>query len=115
MTKTLEVSDETYNKIKDQLGTDDEVVEFNSLSDLLGEIVFIRTVTHYYTGRYVAKDGHFLVLEDAAWIGDTGRFGDFMKGQPSESLEVEPMGKTLVNEETIVDISPYKELFTVQK
>lgn len=40
----------------------------------IGEKVFIRTATHYLTGRITAITGKFLTLKDAAWIADTGRF-----------------------------------------
>jgi len=50
--------------------------------------VFVRTVTHYYTGMCVAVDEHEIVLRDAAWIASTKRFADTMKD--GEFSEVEP-------------------------
>lgn len=41
--------------------------------------VFIRTVTHYYTGRVVHEDEHEIILEEASWIADTGRFHEAMR------------------------------------
>lgn len=113
MPKTHQLTDEEYEKVKHLL--DREEKKYEALEDFLGGIVFVRTVTHYYTGRVKKIAGNFLVLEDAAWIADTGRFGNFMANTPQESLEVEPMGDTMVNIETIVDISPYKTLLTIQK
>jgi hypothetical protein len=55
----------------------------------VGDAVFIRTVTNYYTGKIVEvlPFGGYL-LTDAAWIADTGRFAAlFQTGRPSE---VEP-------------------------
>jgi hypothetical protein len=46
---------------------------------IVGEKVFIRTVTHYYTGKIKAIVGQWLILDEAAWIADTGRFHDFLK------------------------------------
>lgn len=45
----------------------------------VGRNYFIRTVTHYYTGKLTAIVGQWLVLDDASWIADTGRFHDFLK------------------------------------
>lgn len=42
----------------------------------IGEAYFIRTVTHYFTGRLVAVTNQELVLEEAAWVADTGRFSN---------------------------------------
>lgn len=51
----------------------------------VGQSYFIRSVTHYYTGRLKEVCGQYLILEDAAWIADTGRFHEFLKdGKCSE-------------------------------
>jgi hypothetical protein len=39
-----------------------------------GSNYFIRTVTHHYTGTLIAVYDKELVLKDAAWIADDGRF-----------------------------------------
>ena len=45
----------------------------------IGKCYLIRTVTMIDTGRLVAVTDKELVLEDAAWIPDTGRFSDAVK------------------------------------
>src|SRR5262245_35454351 len=40
--------------------------------------VFIRTVTCYYTGEVLEQTEHEIVLVNAAWIADTGRFAQAM-------------------------------------
>lgn len=40
----------------------------------VGENYLIRTVTFTLTGKIKSKIGAFLVLQDADWITDTGRF-----------------------------------------
>jgi hypothetical protein len=73
------------------------------MEDMIGKSVFIRTVTMYHTGRIVAIDGGFLVLEDAAWVADTGRFSDALK--TGELSEVEPVeGLVRVSLGAVVDI-----------
>lgn len=54
----------------------------------IGENYLIRTVTHIDIGRLTAVTDKELVLVDAAWIADTGRYEQCVKeGQLSE---VEP-------------------------
>lgn len=69
----------------------------------VGEKVFIRTVTYHLTGKIKAHVGKFLVLEDAAWIADSGRF---MAAINDGTLnEVEPVKCDVrVNIDTIVDV-----------
>ncbi len=54
----------------------------------VGRSYLIRTVTLYYTGRLQEVTDSDLVLVDAAWIADTGRFHDALK--TGELNEVEP-------------------------
>jgi hypothetical protein len=69
----------------------------------IGRCYFIRTVTHYLTGRLVSITPTEIVLEDAAWIADTGRFADFLK--TGNANEVEPVaGPVLVSRGAIVDV-----------
>jgi len=57
----------------------------------VGQNYFIRTVTHHYTGKLVRVTNKELVLEQAAWIADDGRFADALsKGTLNE---VEPFPK----------------------
>ncbi len=58
-----------------------------------GEKVFIRTVTHHYTGQVVAVTADEIVLTDAAWIADDGRFADALAS--GELSEVEPFPEGL--------------------
>ena len=50
MARTIEISDETFEKLKTQLGEDcyREIVD---LKDMIGEKFFFRTVTYHMTGR----------------------------------------------------------------
>ena len=68
----------------------------------IGEKYLIRTVTNYLTGRLVWVGEQELVMEDAAWIADTGRFSDAInKGTLGE---VEPIGTpVIVGRGSIVD------------
>ena len=68
----------------------------------IGECYYIRTVTHHQTGRIKEIIGKFLVLEDGAWIADSGRWKDAI--ELGKLSEVEPVDcKIFVNTDTIID------------
>lgn len=81
----------------------------------VGKAVMVRLVTHYYTGRVVKLTASEIVLADAAWIADTGRWADALsKGTLSE---VEPFpGLVTLNRGALVDATEWKHpLPRVQK
>ena len=53
-----------------------------------GECVFIRTVTHHYTGKVEAVSATEIKLSSAAWIASDGRFADALAS--GDFAEVEP-------------------------
>lgn len=81
----------------------------------VGDNVFIRTVTLYYTGKIIAISNGFLTLKDAAWVCDTGRFADFLKNGVAN--EVEPFVEDVsIPLGSIIDISKWThKLFREQK
>lgn len=72
----------------------------------VGANVFVRTVTHYYTGRVELLTRDEIVLSSAAWIADTGRFATALA---SGALgEVEPFpGAVSVARGSVVDVSAW--------
>lgn len=54
----------------------------------VGEKYFIRTVTLYYVGKLKDMSSNELMLEEASWIPDTGRFYDCLRD--GKFNEVEP-------------------------
>lgn len=60
-----------------------------------GQAYLIRTVTMIDTGMLVSIDEHEIILSDAAWIADTGRFNECLKSSGSFS-EVEPFPDGLI-------------------
>ena len=110
---TLEISDETFEKIKDQL-TAEESIDLNSLDDLVGQKWFFRTVTYHLVGKVEKRLGNFLVLKTASWVADSGRFMAAIKD--GELDEVEPVGDAMVNLNSVTDMFPWKHaLPTKQK
>ena len=105
MIRTIEVSEETYSRIKEQLG-EDELREINTLKDMVGQKYFFRTVTYHLTGRVKKVIGNILELEDAAWIADSGRFNEAIKH--GKLSEVEPVGQAYINIQSVTDFFPWK-------
>ena len=103
--RTLEISEETYEKIKSQLATD-ELEEVNSYEDMIGKNWFIQTATFHYTGTVVGVKGKLLKLENCAWQAYQPRLKNFL--DDGELDEVEPIGDYFINVDWIVGIAPYK-------
>ena len=70
----------------------------------IGKPYFIRTVTHHLTGRLVAVYKTELVLEDAAWIADDGRFNEVLKTCDFSEIEPFPDGKVIVGRGALIDM-----------
>ena len=109
---TIEISEETLEKIKDQLG-DETFKEIESLKDMVGEKFFFRTITYHMTGRVKRIIGSLLELENAAWIADSGRFMNAIK--EGKLNEVEPVGRAYINMSAVVDCFPWKHKLPEQQ
>ena len=105
MTKTIEISDETFEKLKDQLDVDGMMKEINNYEDLIGGKYFFRTVTYHLIGEVNKIVGRFASLKNASWIADSGRFNEAIKN--GTLSEVEPVGKAFINLDTVVDFFPW--------
>lgn len=69
----------------------------------IGMVYLIRTVTMINTGKLVAVGDQELVLEDAAWIADTGRFSDALKKNEFNEVEPFPNGRVIIGRGSIID------------
>lgn len=69
----------------------------------IGKTYLIRTVTMIDTGVVLAVTDHEIVLEDAAWIADTGRFSDAIAKAEFSEVEPFPSGKVIVGRGSIID------------
>lgn len=115
MSKTIEVSDETWDKIKGQVELEGGK-EIASYQDLVGEKVFFRTVTYHAIGEVKKTVGRFVHLKTASWVADTGRFMNFLKDGVQSNSEIEPVGEMFLNMDTVVDFFIWKhKLPTDQK
>ena len=74
---------------------------------VVGMAYYFRTVTYHLTGRVKAIVGSFLVIKDAAWIADSGRFTQAIND--GKLNEVEPMDvDVIVNINSITDAPIWK-------
>ena len=78
MTKVIEISDETFEKLKDQLLADGGK-DITTYEDLVGQKIFFRTVTYHAIGEVKKTVGRFVHLKSASWVADTGRFMNWIK------------------------------------
>lgn len=68
----------------------------------VGKNYFIRTVTHHLTGKLVKVTSKELVLDDAAWIADDGRFHEALRDGKLNEIEPFP-GSVIVGRGALID------------
>ncbi len=71
----------------------------------IGESVFIRTVTFHYTGRVRSVTATDIVLDDAAWIADSGRYEAALRTGKLSEVEPVPAGWIIISRGVVVDIA----------
>ena len=81
----------------------------------IGQPYLIRTVTMIDTGRVVEVTDHEIVLEDAAWVADTGRFADALKSENFSEVEPFPDGRVIINRASVIDAVRINKLQRSQK
>lgn len=74
----------------------------------IGKNYFIRTVTHHHTGKLVKVTSQELVLVDAAWIADDGRFMNALRKGTLSEVEPFPEGKeVIVGRNAVIDATEW--------
>lgn len=80
----------------------------------VGQNYFIRTVTHYYTGKLERVTAKELVLSSASWIADMGRFHDALK--TGKLNEVEPFeDEVVIGRGSLIDVTRWKHALPVEQ
>jgi hypothetical protein len=102
MKKLVELTEEQMAMLKEK---GQEVIEMNDLDSFIGHAWYFRTVTYHLVGRVTKRIGSFLLLEEASWVADSGRFMNAIKDGTLN--EVEPVGPALVNLDTVSDAFPW--------
>jgi hypothetical protein len=104
----------TIKDLKEVLSS--EGSKTHSLYKYKDENVFIRTVTHHYTGKVIDVTERDLTLTKACWICDDGRFYDFLRNPKEKVEESEPyVNDVTIMIDVIIDITKIKELVEGQK
>lgn len=62
----------------------------------VGKAYFIRTVTHHYCGKLIRVTPQELVLLDAAWVADDGRFHEAIATGKVGEVEPYPDGAEVI-------------------
>ena len=81
----------------------------------VGKNYFIRTVTHYLTGRIVEVGTMEIVIEEAAWIADTGRYADAIREANFIEVEPYPEGLVIIGRGAVIDAVQITKLPKDQK
>ena len=70
---------------------------------IIGKPYLIRTVTMIDTGILVSMNQHEIILKDAAWVADTGRFNEALKSGRFGEVEPFPDGLVAIGRGSIID------------
>ena len=89
---TLEVSEETLAKIKDQLGED--LKEINSMEDLIGETYCFQCARYIYHGTVKFVNESYITLKDAGVVFETGEYSS----KYAEDLQKLPNGVKIMRQ-----------------
>jgi dTDP-D-glucose 4,6-dehydratase len=82
----------------------------------VGEKRMFRTVTHIITGEIVSIHSDGVIVRDAAWIADTGRYADAVAKSTFSEVEPYPDGaEVVVNLSAMIDSCIISDLPRVQK
>ena len=72
----------------------------------VGASVFVRTVTFHYTGKVVQLTDQEIVLDDAAWIADSGRWSAALATGSLNEVEPYP-GIVSIARTAVVDVTSW--------
>lgn len=82
----------------------------------IGKNYVIRTVTMIQVGKLIEVTENELVLQNAAWVADTGRWQQFLEDGTTKEVEPFPDGNIIVGRQALIDAVVWKhELLRKQK
>jgi hypothetical protein len=73
----------------------------------IGKSYFFRTVTHHDVGRVVAVYPTEIVIEEASWIADDGRFHEALRDGKLNEVEPFPSGRVIIGRGSICDVAEW--------
>jgi len=104
MKKVIKISDATYNKIKDRLDVDDDIL-IPTLDENVGENVFVMSEHGPCVGKLESAEGGFIKLSSASLVATRGRLSNAIAGGKLE--EVTFIGSLKKNIDKVYDIIPW--------
>lgn len=106
--KTIKIDGEEYIKKSDAVNI--PIGDDSNPFLVVGLVYFIRTVTHYFTGRLEWVGDKEIAISEACWIADTGRFNEFLKDKNKvNESEPFPEGSTvIIGRSALIDLVEYK-------
>ena len=69
-----------------------------------GKNIFVRTLSYHQIGKYMGVKDGFLMLKDASWVANSGRFNEALISGNLEEVEPFREGIILVGIMSIVDV-----------
>ena len=100
----IDVSDETLEKIKDQLGDDFEPIEVNGMDDLVGKKWAFQCARYIYFGKVKSVNSTFIELDEAQVVFDTGEYSNTA---PNDAQDL-PKKKAMIMRQSVESIDPVK-------
>lgn len=86
----MNINDLTIGQAREIVRAFNQGAESKTTALEIGKCYLIRTVTMMYTGRLIGMTDEDFILEDAAWIADSGRYSDALAKGVSALNDVEP-------------------------
>lgn len=102
----MDINQLTYGELKQiaaMFAPNGAAPQLNDAHWKIGKCYLIRTVTMALSGRLVGVTPQELILEDAAWVADTGRFSDAVASANFGEVEPFPDGQVIVGRGGLID------------
>lgn len=103
MGRTIEISEETFERIKDQLAGE-EVIEVENMDSLVGKKWAFQCARYIYYGKVEQVNSAFIELSEAQTVFDTG---DYSANEADDAQDM-PKKKVLVMRQAIESIYPVR-------
>lgn len=109
----MKIDDLTLGNLKEILALANTQKTNEVTAYILGESYLIRTVTYHWVGTIEAIFPTEIVLKDASWVADTGRFHVALESGFDGNSEIEFAGKAIVHRGAIIDACSWKHSLPV--
>ena len=98
--ETITINDTQYVKLSEVQTVEQVEGEFLTI----GKKYFVRTLSYHYVGVLKGLNDNSMVLGDASWVADSGRFNQALANGTLSEVERYP-GDVILNRNVVVDSS----------